>query len=60
MNPLQCNNPKTKEPKLEAALRIVPEWAEYDFEIQQLISRNRGGKENVIQPSHKGEALKCF
>ncbi|XP_077200010.1 UDP-glucose:glycoprotein glucosyltransferase 2 isoform X2 [Paroedura picta] len=48
-----CNNPKTKEPKLEAALRIVPEWAEYDSEIQQLISRNKKRKEKVTRPSQK-------
>ncbi|XP_054830766.1 UDP-glucose:glycoprotein glucosyltransferase 2 [Eublepharis macularius] len=48
-----CNNPKTKEPKLEAAVRIVPEWAEYDSEIQKLISRNRKEKKKVIQPSQK-------
>uniref|UniRef100_A0A452TRH4 UDP-glucose ceramide glucosyltransferase-like 1 n=1 Tax=Ursus maritimus TaxID=29073 RepID=A0A452TRH4_URSMA len=28
-----CNNPMTKEPKLEAAVRIVPEWQDYDQEI---------------------------
>uniref|UniRef100_A0A4W6FZR1 UDP-glucose ceramide glucosyltransferase-like 1 n=1 Tax=Lates calcarifer TaxID=8187 RepID=A0A4W6FZR1_LATCA len=32
-----CNNPKTKEPKLMAAARIVPEWVEYDKEIKQLL-----------------------
>ncbi|EPY75997.1 hypothetical protein CB1_001525019 [Camelus ferus] len=32
-----CNNPKTKEPKLKAAARIVPEWVEYDAEIRQLL-----------------------
>lgn len=26
----------TKEPKLEAAVRIVPEWQDYDQEIKQL------------------------
>uniref|UniRef100_W5KUJ0 UDP-glucose ceramide glucosyltransferase-like 1 n=1 Tax=Astyanax mexicanus TaxID=7994 RepID=W5KUJ0_ASTMX len=31
-----CNNPKTKEPKLSAAVRIVPEWTSYDSEIKQL------------------------
>lgn len=36
---LQCNNPKTKEPKLTAAARIVPEWVEYDNEIKQLLRR---------------------
>lgn len=31
-----CNNPKTKEPKLQAAMRIVSEWNDYDSEIKQL------------------------
>ncbi|KAM5288069.1 UDP-glucose:glycoprotein glucosyltransferase 2 [Ctenodactylus gundi] len=34
-----CNNPQTKEPKLKAAARIVPEWVEYDTEIQQLVDQ---------------------
>ncbi|XP_052784039.1 UDP-glucose:glycoprotein glucosyltransferase 1-like isoform X2 [Mya arenaria] len=29
-----CNNPLTKEPKLNAAMRIVPEWKNYDYEIK--------------------------
>ncbi|XP_052214518.1 UDP-glucose:glycoprotein glucosyltransferase 1-like [Dreissena polymorpha] len=29
-----CNNPMTKEPKLKAAMRIVPEWKNYDYEIK--------------------------
>ncbi|XP_061697975.1 UDP-glucose:glycoprotein glucosyltransferase 2 isoform X2 [Syngnathoides biaculeatus] len=39
-----CNNPKTKEPKLTAAARIVPEWVSYDSEIKQLLKgiRRRG------------------
>ena len=32
----QCNNPQTKEPKLKAALRILPEWKEYDYEVKVL------------------------
>ncbi|BFZ00634.1 hypothetical protein BsWGS_03673 [Bradybaena similaris] len=31
-----CNNPLTKEPKLQAAMRIVPEWKDYDYEIKLL------------------------
>ncbi|XP_041360300.1 UDP-glucose:glycoprotein glucosyltransferase 1-like [Gigantopelta aegis] len=31
-----CNNPLTKEPKLKAAMRIVPEWKEYDYKIKVL------------------------
>uniref|UniRef100_A0A8B9JIQ4 UDP-glucose ceramide glucosyltransferase-like 1 n=1 Tax=Astyanax mexicanus TaxID=7994 RepID=A0A8B9JIQ4_ASTMX len=27
-----CNNPQTKEPKLQAAVRIVSEWTDYDQE----------------------------
>lgn len=29
----------TKEPKLQAAVRIVPEWQDYDQEIKQLQTR---------------------
>ncbi|CAH8615449.1 unnamed protein product [Dicrocoelium dendriticum] len=34
-----CNNPLTKEPKLSAAMRIAPEWVDYDQEIKQLWKR---------------------
>ncbi|XP_062861510.1 UDP-glucose:glycoprotein glucosyltransferase 2 [Trichomycterus rosablanca] len=34
-----CNNPKTKEPKLSAAVRIVSEWSQYDSQIKQLMKR---------------------
>ncbi|EEP81948.1 conserved hypothetical protein [Uncinocarpus reesii 1704] len=34
-----CNNPLTKEPKLERARRQVPEWTEYDDEIAELGKR---------------------
>lgn len=34
-----CNNPLTKEAKLTAAQRIVPEWKGYDDEIKSLMSR---------------------
>ncbi|CAL8369390.1 unnamed protein product [Arctogadus glacialis] len=43
-----CNNPRTKEPKLTAAARIVPEWVEYDNDIKRLLRRiqdGRGGDE---------------
>ncbi|XP_036427441.1 UDP-glucose:glycoprotein glucosyltransferase 2 isoform X2 [Colossoma macropomum] len=39
-----CNNPKTKEPKLSAAVRIVPEWSSYDNEIKQLLKRVQNQK----------------
>ncbi|VUZ57741.1 unnamed protein product [Hymenolepis diminuta] len=31
-----CNNPLTKEPKLQAAKRIIPEWTSFDEEIREL------------------------
>ncbi|KMU79105.1 hypothetical protein CISG_07271 [Coccidioides immitis RMSCC 3703] len=40
-----CNNPMTKEPKLERARRQVPEWTEYDDEIAELgrrVAREQG------------------
>uniref|UniRef100_A0A9L0I7E1 UDP-glucose glycoprotein glucosyltransferase 2 n=1 Tax=Equus asinus TaxID=9793 RepID=A0A9L0I7E1_EQUAS len=43
-----CNNPKTKEPKLKAAARIVPEWVEYDAEIRQLLEHLENKKKNAI------------
>jgi UDP-glucose:glycoprotein glucosyltransferase len=33
-----CNNPQTKEPKLDSAVRIIPEWKEYDEEIKRVLS----------------------
>ncbi|XP_039673480.1 UDP-glucose:glycoprotein glucosyltransferase 2 [Perca fluviatilis] len=50
-----CNNPKTKEPKLMAAARIVPEWVEYDNEIKLLLSRVQEQEGTAVQkqtPSH--------
>ncbi|XP_026873963.2 UDP-glucose:glycoprotein glucosyltransferase 2 isoform X2 [Electrophorus electricus] len=42
-----CNNPKTKEPKLSAAARIVPEWTAYDGEIKRLLRQLQAGKEGL-------------
>ena len=36
-----CNNPQTKEPKLDRAKRQVPEWTVYDNEIAMLAERMR-------------------
>uniref|UniRef100_A0A7N6BL73 UDP-glucose ceramide glucosyltransferase-like 1 n=1 Tax=Anabas testudineus TaxID=64144 RepID=A0A7N6BL73_ANATE len=38
-----CNNPMTKEPKLQAAVRIVSEWTDYDQEIKRLQTRVQEG-----------------
>ncbi|KAL5598546.1 hypothetical protein BROUX41_003524 [Berkeleyomyces rouxiae] len=37
-----CNNPQTKEPKLERARRQVPEWTQYDDEIAAVDRKRRG------------------
>jgi len=36
-----CNNPQTKEPKLSAARRILPEWTVYDEEIKRVLDRKQ-------------------
>lgn len=36
-----CNNPQTKEPKLDRARRQVPEWTVYDDEVAALDRRRR-------------------
>ena len=53
----QCNNPLTKEPKLKSAIRIVPEWKDYDEEVKRLQERvaaaeNKGDEGDV--PTFKG------
>ncbi|KAK3264083.1 hypothetical protein CYMTET_27152, partial [Cymbomonas tetramitiformis] len=34
-----CNNPMTKEPKLDMARRIVGEWSDYDEVVRGLTER---------------------
>jgi UDP-glucose:glycoprotein glucosyltransferase len=58
-----CNNPQTKEPKLDRARRQVPEWTVYDDEIAALDRRRKGlpidaKKEDVGSAAQKvvGEA----
>uniref|UniRef100_A0A0R3RF81 UDP-glucose:glycoprotein glucosyltransferase n=1 Tax=Elaeophora elaphi TaxID=1147741 RepID=A0A0R3RF81_9BILA len=45
-----CNNPQTKEPKLDSAMRIIPEWKDYDAEIKSLL--------DGTSKKHVGEARK--
>ncbi|KAJ8384299.1 hypothetical protein AAFF_G00206560 [Aldrovandia affinis] len=40
-----CNNPQTKEPKLQAAVRIVVEWSDYDQEIKRIYNKFQEEKE---------------
>uniref|UniRef100_A0A673B0B5 UDP-glucose ceramide glucosyltransferase-like 1 n=1 Tax=Sphaeramia orbicularis TaxID=375764 RepID=A0A673B0B5_9TELE len=49
-----CNNPMTKEPKLQAAVRIVAEWKDYDQEIKRLQTRVQ---EQVSQNQTDGPQL---
>ncbi|KAI0394454.1 glycosyltransferase family 24 protein [Xylariaceae sp. FL0594] len=52
-----CNNPQTKEPKLDRARRQVPEWTVYDDEIAALDRRRKGldGAHNNDQKSREGD-----
>lgn len=38
-----CNNPMTKEPKLDRARRQVPEWTVYDEEITDVLAKTKKG-----------------
>lgn len=50
----QCNNPMTKEPKLEAAVRIVAEWTDYDQEIKRLQTRVQEGADHTTKRHSTG------
>ncbi|EED20197.1 UDP-glucose:glycoprotein glucosyltransferase, putative [Talaromyces stipitatus ATCC 10500] len=54
-----CNNPLTKEPKLERARRQVPEWTVYDEEIAELARRvassSSTSPENESEEEEEGE-----
>lgn len=36
-----CNNPKTFESKLDQAKRIIPEWKDYNAEIEKILEKGR-------------------
>ncbi|CAN8104810.1 unnamed protein product [Discula destructiva] len=56
-----CNNPQTKEPKLDRARRQVPEWTVYDDEIAALDRRRKekgsagGGDDGKQKPVTRGD-----
>ena len=53
-----CNNPQTKEAKLDAAVRIVAEWNDYDQEIkamQETLARNRTIEHQRLQEHDPSE-----
>ncbi|KAI4342257.1 hypothetical protein MLD38_026900 [Melastoma candidum] len=45
-----CNNPMTKEPKLQGARRIVPEWTGLDTEARQFTSKIIGDGPSPTEP----------
>ncbi|MGH0151390.1 UNVERIFIED_CONTAM: hypothetical protein FKN15_020190 [Acipenser sinensis] len=51
-----CNNPQTKEPKLQAAVRIVGEWSEYDQEIKKIYNKFTDEKEKGAVPVNNDTA----
>jgi UDP-glucose:glycoprotein glucosyltransferase len=54
-----CNNPQTKEPKLERARRQVPEWTIYDDEIAALAQRKVGDGKSPIAGSAGGAGIQA-
>ncbi|ORY67201.1 family 24 glycosyltransferase [Pseudomassariella vexata] len=48
-----CNNPQTKEPKLDRARRQVPEWTVYDSEIAAVARQKKGVSDVVSEESQK-------
>ncbi|KAH8661541.1 UDP-glucose:glycoprotein glucosyltransferase-domain-containing protein [Tricladium varicosporioides] len=56
-----CNNPMTKEPKLDRARRQVPEWTVYDDEIMAVDRKRKGVKngagEKSIEKNQKSRTM---
>jgi UDP-glucose:glycoprotein glucosyltransferase len=53
-----CNNPMTKEPKLERARRQVPEWTELDEEVAAVVKRRMGGEDVLRGGEQEAEQVK--
>ncbi|XP_031384011.1 UDP-glucose:glycoprotein glucosyltransferase [Punica granatum] len=45
-----CNNPMTKEPKLQGARRIVPEWTDLDSEARRFTAKILGDEPDLQVP----------
>uniref|UniRef100_A0A672T8Z5 UDP-glucose ceramide glucosyltransferase-like 1 n=1 Tax=Sinocyclocheilus grahami TaxID=75366 RepID=A0A672T8Z5_SINGR len=52
-----CNNPQTKEPKLQAAVRIVAEWSNYDQEIKGIYNNFLEEKERGTTDKKKSLSI---
>ena len=50
---LKCNNPMTKEPKLDRARRILPEWEGLDQEARALMDKFKKEKAQNEEDSVK-------
>jgi UDP-glucose:glycoprotein glucosyltransferase len=50
-----CNNPMTKEPKLDRARRLLPEWVELDKEGKRLFKKWKEDKKQSLH--HPREEL---
>ncbi|XP_068312697.1 UDP-glucose:glycoprotein glucosyltransferase-like [Pyrus communis] len=46
-----CNNPMTKEPKLQGARRIVSEWPDLDLEARQFTAKILGDELDIQEPA---------
>lgn len=46
-----CNNPMTKEPKLQGARRIVSEWPDLDLEARRFTAKILGDEADLQDPS---------
>ncbi|KAF9685018.1 hypothetical protein SADUNF_Sadunf03G0010600 [Salix dunnii] len=55
-----CNNPMTKEPKLQGAKRIVSEWVNLDSEARQFTAKILGDEVNpqeLVSPNQPQDSL---
>jgi UDP-glucose:glycoprotein glucosyltransferase len=52
-----CNNPLTKEPKLDRARRQVPEWTEYDEEIATVLKEATSKTNQQPEAAHVAEEV---
>ncbi|XP_019425825.1 PREDICTED: UDP-glucose:glycoprotein glucosyltransferase-like [Lupinus angustifolius] len=52
-----CNNPMTKEPKLQGARRIVSEWPDLDLEARRFTARVLDDDQELVQSPNQSEDL---
>ncbi|VDK62945.1 unnamed protein product [Cylicostephanus goldi] len=50
-----CNNPMTKEPKLESAIRIIPEWRDLDEEVKRVLRKEKVNITSTTAPTPDDE-----